>query len=100
VFTAGVRQPRDLVAAGRPHRTAIVRTRALGEVSRLALLRRDREDLAAGFEGGAHARRRQHRASDQTSDLLELRSRPWEVADDLDAEPTHLLRRHVEEVKI
>ena len=50
VTVAGVREPRDLAAVRRPHRSPVRRPGAAGQIAGAALLDRDRENLAPGLE--------------------------------------------------
>ena len=100
VLAAGVRQPRDLGAVGRPDRAAIVRAGTLRQIAEVALLGRDGDDLAARAESGARASRRQRRLADLSGDFLEVRPRPRQIARHLDVQPPRLAGRDVEQVHV
>src|SRR4029077_7872069 len=98
VVALRVGEPRELRAVGGPDRVSIVRAGRLRQVTPIALVRRNSEDVAARLEGRAHAGGRKARGADHARDALELRAGPRKVADDVDRERFGLARLDVEEV--
>ena len=73
---------------------------AAREVSRIALVRRHGEDLAACGEGGANAGGRQRGFLDRCRHALEARARPRKIPIDLDVQLLRLAGLGIEEVDV
>src|SRR5262249_45146206 len=100
VFAARVGEPGDLRTIWRPGGFAVVSVRALRQVSVVALFSRNCEDVAASFKHRADSGGRQRRVSNHRCYFLELRTRPWEVAADLDSEASRLSRFGFQQVEV
>ena len=80
VLAGLVAEIRNVLAVRRPRRIPLRRPARLREVPDVALLHRDREDLAARFHHGAPAGRRNRHVAQAAGDVLPRRHHPGKVA--------------------
>src|SRR6476619_1882244 len=84
VLTALIGEVGDLRAVGRPSGRPFVRARGVREISRIALLDRYGDDLAAIFKSRSYAGRRQRKVTRVIGALHEARPGLPEISSDAD----------------
>ena len=100
ILAALVREIRDTGTVGRPDGRSLVDAARLRQVADVALLRRDRHDVAAEVEHGAGAGRRERRGPDPLRAADEALARLALIRGNGKSELTRLAGRRVEKVKV